>query len=58
MKTLEEVTKPYHMVKILKNGKYVTYHIYRNNILYLKPALKGQVISRRQAIGIVNLLNY
>jgi hypothetical protein len=55
---LDFETKPYHMVKILKNGKYVTYHIYRNNKPFLRPVLKDQVISRRQAIGIVNLLNY
>jgi len=58
MKLEEFDGKPYHMVKISKNGKYVTYHIYRNNRPFLRPTLKGQVISRRQAIGIVNLLNY
>lgn len=55
MKLVEE--KPYHMVKILNNGKYVTYHIYRNNLPYLKPVMQGQVISRRQAKAIVDVLN-
>lgn len=46
----------YHVVVIRYNDKYRGHEIYRDNKPFLKQ-VRGQILSRRKAKGIVNLLN-